>query len=192
MPEESSIADVVLHPVRLRIVQQLGGRSLTTAQLRAALPDVTQATLYRHVATLVETGILTVVDERRVRGAVERTLALGERMAHVDREELRRVDASQLRTAFLTFLGEVAADFDRFVAGDPGLRDYSGFARTALYVDEEDLVRIQTGLVDLLSPYFTPRGDRRRVMLATVLTPDADPAEGTADPADTPLAEPEA
>src|SRR6478735_717519 len=113
MADEPSIADVVLHPVRLRIVQQLGGRSLTTAQLRAALPDVTQATLYRHVATLVDAGILTVVEERRVRGAVERTLALGDRMAHVDREELRRVDASQLRTAFLTFLGEVAADFDR-------------------------------------------------------------------------------
>ena len=42
---DSSIADVVMHPVRLRIIQQLGGRSLTTAQLRAALPDVTQATL---------------------------------------------------------------------------------------------------------------------------------------------------
>ncbi|GAA5205216.1 helix-turn-helix domain-containing protein [Microbacterium kyungheense] len=182
MADEPSIADVVLHPVRLRIVQQLGGRSLTTAQLRAALPDVTQATLYRHVATLVDAGILTVVEERRVRGAVERTLALGDRMAHVDREELRRVDASQLRTAFLTFLGEVAADFDRFVAGDPGLRDYSGFARTALYVDAEDLARIQAGLAELLSPFFAPRGERRRVMLATVLTPDTDPAADT-DPA---------
>ncbi|MFE6997479.1 helix-turn-helix domain-containing protein [Microbacterium sp. NPDC057659] len=172
MPEESSIAHVVLHPVRLRIVQQLGGRSLTTAELRAALPDVTQATLYRHVATLIDTGILTVVEERRVRGAVERTLALGERMAHVDRDELRRLDASQLRTAFLTFLGEVAADFDRFLAGDPGLRDLSGFGRTPLYVDEDDLATIQKGLGELLSPYLGAREDRSRVMLSTVLTPD--------------------
>lgn len=179
MEEKSPIADVVLHPVRLRIVQQLGGRSLTTAQLRAALPDVTQATLYRHVATLVDSGILAVVDERRVRGAVERTLALGERMAHVDREELRQVDASQLRTAFVTFLGEVAADFDRFLAGDPALRDYSGFGRAALYVDEDDLARIQAGLDELLSPYFEARGDRRRVTLSTILTPEAGQAMGS-------------
>ncbi|MBW1638044.1 helix-turn-helix domain-containing protein [Microbacterium resistens] len=172
MTEATPIADVVLHPVRLRIVQQLGGRQLTTAQLRAALPDVTQATLYRHVATLVEAGILVVVDERKVRGAVERTLALGERMAHVDREELRQVDEAVLRTAFLTFLGEMSADFDRFLAADPGLRDFSGFGRTVLYVDEDDLARIQAGLAELLSPYFEARSGRRRVTLSTVLTPD--------------------
>lgn len=172
MGEESAIADVVLHPVRIRIVQQLGGRSLTTAQLRAALPDVTQATLYRHVATLVESGILAVVEERKVRGAVERTLALGERMAHVDRESLRRVDASVLRTAFLTFLGEVAGDFDRFLAGDPALRDLSGFSRTALYVSEDDLAGIQAGLAELLSPYFEAQEGRQRVNLSIVLTPE--------------------
>ena len=98
--DDSSIADVVMHPVRLRIIQQLGGRSLTTAQLRAALPDVTQATLYRHVATLVDAGILSIVEERRVRGAVERTLALGDRMAHVDQAGLRAMSDAQLRSAF--------------------------------------------------------------------------------------------
>jgi hypothetical protein len=93
-------------------------------------------------------------------------------MAHVDRDELRRLDASQLRTAFLTFLGEVAADFDRFLAGDPALRDLSGFGRTPLYVDEDDLATIQKGLGELLSPYLEAREDRYRVMLSTVLTPD--------------------
>lgn len=85
MDSEPSIADIVLHPVRLRIVQQLGGRQLTTAALREELPDITQATLYRHVAALIAAQIVTVVDERRVRGTIERTLALGERMAHVGR-----------------------------------------------------------------------------------------------------------
>ena len=76
MGKTSPIAEVVLHPVRLRIVQQLGGRRLTTAQLRAELPDVTQATLYRHIAALIDAEIVTVVDERRVRGTIERALAL--------------------------------------------------------------------------------------------------------------------
>ena len=174
---ESSIADVVLHPVRLRIVQQLGGRSLTTAQLRAMLPDVTQATLYRHVATLVDAGILTVVDERRVRGAVERTLALGERMAHVDHAELRAMTDAQLRSAFLTFLGSVAADFDRVVdSGEEGLRDFVGFGRVPLYVDAADLAAIQEGLSRLLSPYLTERdAAQQRVSLATLLIPEVEP-----------------
>jgi len=173
--DDSSIADVVMHPVRLRIIQQLGGRSLTTAQLRAALPDVTQATLYRHVATLVDAGILSVVEERKVRGAVERTLALGDRMAHVDQAGLRAMSDAQLRSAFLAFLGDLSADFDRFVdSEDATLRDFVGFGRVPLYVDATDLAAIQAGLSELLAPYLSETRDdgRRRVSLATVLVPE--------------------
>lgn len=178
--DDASIADVVMHPVRLRIIQQLGGRRLTTAQLRAALPDVTQATLYRHVATLVDAGILSVVEERRVRGAVERTLALGDRMAHVDHAELRAMSDGQLRSAFLAFLGDVSADFDRFVdSEDRVLRDFVGFGRVALYVDTADLADIQAGLSELLAPYLSQsRGGKRRVSLATVLVPEPELSSG--------------
>ena len=70
-------ADLLLHPVRLRIVEAfLGDRALTTTQLRAELPDVPAGSLYRHVAKLVDAGVLSVVGERRVRGAVERTYVL--------------------------------------------------------------------------------------------------------------------
>ncbi|MDR5700947.1 helix-turn-helix domain-containing protein [Agromyces aerolatus] len=158
--------------MRLRIIQQFGGRELTTAQLRDALPDVTQATLYRHVATLVEAEILTVVDERRIRGAVERTLALGERMAHVDQAELRTMDDAQLRTAFLTFLGEVGAGFDRFLTeADDSARDFLGFGQSPLFVSPEDLAAIQAGLIELLAPYRVDRTGARRVDLATILIP---------------------
>jgi len=77
-----STADLLLHPVRLRIVQAfLGDRALTTGELRAELPDVPPASLYRHIARLVDAGVLGVVSERRVRGAVERTYILRLRLA---------------------------------------------------------------------------------------------------------------
>ena len=175
MADPSPVADVVLHPVRLRIIQQLGGRSRTTTQLRQALPDVAQATLYRHVAALLEAGVVAVVDERRSRGAIERTLALGKRMAAVDRTELLAMDTAQLRTAFLTFLGDVAGDFDRLLDSDSAqARELIGFARTTLHVDTEDLASIQAGLAELLAPYLTERDDHRhRVHLATILLPEA-------------------
>src|SRR5690606_25708604 len=115
MAPDRPIAEIVLHPVRMRIIQQLGGRSMTTAQLRDALPDVKQATLYRHVAALLEADILTVTEERQVRGAVERTLALGERMAHVGHQELQAMDAVQLRSAFTMFLSALSNDFERLL-----------------------------------------------------------------------------
>ncbi|MFC0627961.1 helix-turn-helix domain-containing protein [Kribbella deserti] len=169
-----SVADVVMHPVRLRIIQQLGGRELTTAQLRDALPDIAQATLYRHVAALVDAQIVAVVGERKVRGTIERTLALGERVARADLAELRAMDDSQLRSSFLTFLGHVGGTFDRFLAsGDRELRDYLGFGQTQLYVNAEDLPVIQAGLAEVLAPYLTDSGGgRRRVSLSSALIPD--------------------
>jgi hypothetical protein len=43
----------------LRILQAfLGDRALTTTELRTELPDVPAASLYRHVARLVDGGVL--------------------------------------------------------------------------------------------------------------------------------------
>lgn len=176
-PARSTIVEAVTHPVRLRIIQQLGGRSLTTSQLREALPEVTQATLYRHIKALLDADLLAVVEERRVRGAVERTLALGSRMAHVDHDGLSAMDDARLREAFVGFLGELAADFDRAVGGgDPAQRDLLGFGRGVLYADAEDLARIQHGLAELLAPYQQDRRDGTpRLTLATVLLPEVAP-----------------
>jgi DNA-binding transcriptional ArsR family regulator len=174
--KRSPIADVVMHPVRLRIIQQLGTRQVTTADLRAAMPDVPQATLYRHVAALVEADILAVIEERRVRGAVERTFTLGGRMAHVDHAELREMGEQELRQSFLTFIAHLGETFDRASASDAdgGFRDFLGFGEVQLHVTTDDLSQIQTRLGELLAPYLSATGpERRTVTFATALIPEA-------------------
>ena len=46
--------DLLLHPVRLRIVQALVGSPMTPLHLKEQLGDVPQATLYRHLSQLFE------------------------------------------------------------------------------------------------------------------------------------------
>ena len=48
------------------------------------LPDIPQATLYRHIAVLADAEVLEVADERRVRGAVERSYRLRRENAVLD------------------------------------------------------------------------------------------------------------
>ncbi|TWD84401.1 helix-turn-helix protein [Kribbella amoyensis] len=176
MAKQSPIADVVMHPVRMRIIQQLSGRELTTAQLRDALPDITQATLYRHVAALIEADIIAVVAERKVRGTVERTLALGARLAVADLAELRAMDTAQLRSMFLTFLGHLGESFDTFLAAeDPELRDYLGFGMTQVYVGPDDLPKLQAAINEALAPYLSDRPGTRRLGLGSVLIPEPAP-----------------
>jgi len=67
-------SELILHPVRLRIVHAvMDGLPFTASELCAQLLDVSKATVYRQVAVLAEGGLVEVVGEERVRGAVERT-----------------------------------------------------------------------------------------------------------------------
>ncbi|QVQ51952.1 helix-turn-helix domain-containing protein [Spiractinospora alimapuensis] len=168
------IADVVMHPVRLRILHQLADRERTTSQLREALPDVTPATLYRHVGALLDAEVLTVVAERRVRGAVERTLALGPRTPHGDQEEVAAIGPAGMRQIYLVFLAQLSGQLDRFLeSADPDLLALSGAAQTVLHVDGDDLAALQEGLAALLADYREAKPGKRRVTLSTVLLPDA-------------------
>src|SRR6202161_2927169 len=82
-------ADLLLHPVRLRIVKAfLNDRALTTSQLAAEIDDVPAGSLYRHVALLTKAGVLQVVAEQRVRGTVERTYTLRLLAARIGPQEV--------------------------------------------------------------------------------------------------------
>ncbi|MCG2624450.1 helix-turn-helix domain-containing protein [Arthrobacter sp. I2-34] len=177
----SSIADLILHPVRLRIIQALlGGRQLTTAEIAAELPDVAAATLYRHVGTLAKAGVLTVVHERPVRGTTERTYRLDLARTTVDDGELAGMSPEDHRRAFTAFIAGLLQTFDRYAAhGNPDLaRDGAGYRQTALWLTDGELAELASGLRDVVRAAEAngPGQGRRRRIFSTVLIP-ADPPE---------------
>jgi hypothetical protein len=169
-------ADLVLHPVRLRIIQAfLGDRALTTSELRGELPDVPAASLYRHVAKLVDAGVLAVVAERRVRGAMERTYVLRTSAASVRVDELKSMTADEHRQAFLAYVAGLIADFDRYLArGDVDLvRDGVTYRMAGLWLDDAELAELARDMYAVLQPRLAnpPAKGRRRRLLGTVLLP---------------------
>jgi hypothetical protein len=168
-------ADLLLHPVRLRIVQAfLGERALTTAELGAELDDVPTASLYRHVGLLVDAGVLAVAAERKVRGAAERRYRLVLEAASADPAGL---SAEDHRRAFATFVAALLADFDRYVdrAGDaPDLvGDGVGYRQAGLWLDDEEFAALLADLREVVGARLalTPREGRRRRILSTVVMP---------------------
>src|SRR5271170_2029684 len=113
-------ADLLLHPVRLRIVKAfLGDRALTNSQLAAELDDVPAGSLYRHIALLTKAGVLQVVAERRVRGAIERTYAMRLLAAQLQPGEVRAMTREEHSRAFMAYVAGLLADFDRYLASEP-------------------------------------------------------------------------
>jgi Helix-turn-helix domain len=188
-------ADLLLHPVRLRIVQAfLGDRALTTGALAAELADVPPATLYRQVARLVDAGVLQVAAEQLVRGAVQRTYVLRASAAVITADQIAAMSAEDLRQSFLAFVAGLLGDVDRYLARDgvDPVRDGASFRLAGLWLDDAEFATLLRDLMRVLQPAAAnpPRPGRKRRVLATVLLPgdepvgdqqDRDPAAATAD-----------
>lgn len=173
-------ADLLLHPVRLRIVEAfLGDRSLTTTELRAELPDVPSTSVYRHVARLVEAGVLSLVAERRVRGAVERTYVLRTAAARISPDEIAKMTPEEHRQTVLAFIAGLIGDFDRYLARgdvDP-VRDGVSFNLAGMWLTDTELLELGRELYAVLQPRLAnpPGPGRKRQLLATVFLPGAGP-----------------
>lgn len=175
-----STADLILHPVRLRILQSfLGGRRLTTGDLARELPDVPQAGLYRHVSRLAEGGVLEVVGERQVRGAVERTYALRQENAWLDADALTAIGREGQSVAFATFAAALMAAYDRYLAagetagGTDPARDGVSYSMNAWWLTDEEYLDFMRELAALVAPRAAngPAEGRRRRLAASAFFP---------------------
>lgn len=168
-------ADELLHPVRLRVVKAfLGERELTTSQLAAELDDVPAGSLYRHVARLARAGVLRVVAERRVRGALERTYALRSSAARIDPARAARMSADAHRAAFMVYVAGMLADADAYLdsgAIDPA-RDGADYQVGALWLTDAELAEFLRELAAVAAPRLANapgHGRTRRMMYAVSL-----------------------
>ncbi len=172
-------ADLLLHPVRLRIVKAfLGDLALTVKQLADELSDVPAGSIYRHVARLTDAGVLQIVAERRVRATTERTYALRMYAARIQPNEVAAMTLDEHVNAFLAYVAGLLGDFDRYIATEPGHpgQDGAGYKVAAMWLTDAELTDYLRELTAITQPRLAnaPDGERRRRMLYTVLLPALD------------------
>ncbi|MEV6261074.1 helix-turn-helix domain-containing protein [Streptomyces sp. NPDC051784] len=177
--------DLLLHPVRMRIVHAMhDGRTRTTTELCALLPDVSKATVYRHVGILAEGGLLAVEEERRVRGSVERCYRLHRERAVIDAETAASLTPDSYRKAFAVAMATLTAEFNAYTnreGADP-VGDMVGFRQHAMWLNPDELGELIEDLREVIAPRLMlgPAPGRRRHLISPVLFP-ADPGP-EADP----------
>lgn len=176
----ASRADLILHPVRMRLLATLARRELTARQLSALLPDVPQATLYHHLSTLTRAGLLRVVSERHVRGAVEKRYAIAEDHVLLSRDELARASRDDHLRYFTMFVTNLLGDFARYLQqGEPDApvdlyADGAGYRETPLYLSDDEVLRAAAAVNSALLPFLKhePAPHRRRRLVAMITFPD--------------------
>ena len=161
------INEVMLHPVRMRIIQTLAGReNMTATELCEAISDVPRTTMYRHIKVLLKSGVVDVVAETKIRGSLERTLALnvGEIKRHNTLE-----NASQ--NAF-GFLMNKYVQLHRYFSGehpDPG-KDKIFLNNTVMMMDDREFDQFLSELRDLLIKYSLESAKGRRARDISVIS----------------------
>lgn len=177
---------MILHPLRMRIIRALANGDRTTMQLAEMVDDVPQATLYRHLGILLESGIIEVVAERPVRGVIERSYALAPGKAVLRGSDLADATAEDHFRYFSTFAAGLLGQFSRYLERDSiDLEaDGVGYREVVLNLSDREFREMIAGLQSLIRPLLANKPNKRRTarVLATVLMPfDAPRATETSE-----------
>ncbi|UKY48039.1 helix-turn-helix domain-containing protein [Streptomyces inhibens] len=175
------IAELLLHPVRLRVVHALsGGRELTTGELCARMPEVSRVTVYRHVALLAEAGFLEVAEEHRVRNVVERRYRLRRDRPSIDGDAAAAMSLEDHRRGFAAAMAVLIAEFNAYLDRDGAnpTADSVSYRQGTLWLSPDELTGLIGKLVSALQPHLgnQPIPGRAPYLLSPILFPTAPPS----------------
>lgn len=154
---------------------------MTAAQAKEVLGDIALATLYRHLKQLHEGGLLEVVDERQVRGTVERTYGVVTEATAIGADDLVDTDAEDHFRYFGTFVGTLLADYASYLDNnyhEPGRVDLAadrvGFRQVPLWLSDDELDEVVAELSEALVSRMEnrPAHGRRRRLFTSIVMPD--------------------
>lgn len=168
--------ELLLHPVRMRILHAMsGGVTRTTSEMLARLPDVSKATVYRHVSLLAEAGVLEVVSEQRVHGAVERRYRLYRPRAVIDPDAAASMTLQEHRHGFAAAMAALVAEFNTYLNqghADP-TADKVGYRQIPLWLSQEERAELISQIHTILVSHMDnqPGPDRSLHLLSPILFP---------------------
>ena len=172
-------ADLLLHPVRLRIVQALVNRPMTATDVKKLLGDVAQATLYRHINQLEAGGLIEIIDERRVRGGVERTYRVVEQAVALGENDLGEAGADRHFRYFATFVATLLADYATYLEGGSFnlASDRVGYQQVPLWLTDKEFDEMAEDLRTAVQSRlgYQPAPGHRRRLITSIVMPDDRP-----------------
>ena len=180
-------ANLLLHPIRMQIVLVLAEKPLTAQQLGRTLSDIPQATLYRQINQLLQGGLLAIVEERQVHSNTEKVYGLVAGGANLGPEDLASASNDDQRRFFITFIGSLLLQFERYLASSPKVdlsADGVSYNTGSLYLSDAELAQLQADFRTLMLPLIAnpPSPERRRRQFATILMPNDPPADTEQQP----------
>lgn len=173
--------DLVIHPVRLRIITALGNKKMTPGEIAEQLPDVPQATLYRHIKRLEQGGIIGVAETHHVRGTLEKVYSLDDpAKVNFTEGDIQTLTPEDHRRYFTSFIAALLHQFSHVTESAqkrPELLGRLGYHTNPVSLDPGDLPQLQKELGELLQRFTDKAGSNSAAgpaefTLSTIFLPE--------------------
>ncbi|MGD8191367.1 helix-turn-helix domain-containing protein [Brevibacillus ginsengisoli] len=170
-------AELLLHPVRMKIIQSLlGGHKLTAADMLKLQKDIPQATLYRHLNKLVEANLIHIHEQKQVRGAVEKIYSLTSENMVLSQADLAHVSKEDHMKYFTTFLFGLMDDFSAYLKQDviDLEKDGVGYRQIGLYLSDEEFRDFAVEISSVFRKFIGNQPNEKRVkrIFSTIVIPE--------------------
>ncbi len=141
--------ELVIHPVRLRILQSLESGALTTQEIAERLPDVPKSSLYRHLRLLLKSDFVSIAEIRLVQGIQEKVYELN-RPARRGQEDISGLSADDHLRYFTTYLMTLLRGFSDYISESSEIdfaADRVGYSEVSFWATGQELDDF-SGLLD--------------------------------------------
>ncbi|GAE27561.1 hypothetical protein JCM9140_3713 [Halalkalibacter wakoensis JCM 9140] len=170
-------ADIMLHPVRMRIIQSLiTNKPMTSAQLINELEDVPQATMYRQLKHLLDADLIEIVETNKIRGTTEKVYAVKRENLAISEKELNEASVEEHVRYFMTYQANLLKEFEKYVLKhNPNQfkEDGLGYWQMSLHLSEQEMNEFGKEMQQVLEKYASnePSDQRKTRTFATIFIP---------------------
>lgn len=152
--------EVLMHPVRMKIAQVLmrnKEEGLTPLEMVKIIKNVPQATLYRHIQIMLDSGVIRIIKEKKVKSVSEKYYALNEIEARLSIEDWKKASSEKkldyvsyyqlsLLTQYQSYLNKLEQQNCQ--------EDGATFSLVELKMNEEHFKHFQNELNELMTKYY--------------------------------------
>jgi len=165
------------NPLRLKIIQEISLKgTATTKEIAESCPDIPQATLYRHLNTLLKHGIVEVVSENKIRGIHEKVYSIKQNPQTEINKKTDTMTKQELSELYTQFMISLLTDFNDYLDKSEVINvreDLVGFRSYSLYVTDEEFIEMMKEMRSIIEKRLINEPDNNRKLrkFSTITTP---------------------
>ncbi len=172
----SEKADLIIHPIRLRILQLLSREPLTIRKLDQLMPDVAKSSLYRHIRKLLDAEFIEIAETHPVKGTPENTYSLVQ-VPHITVEDAQQMSKEDHLHLFSSYVAGLVQGFKAYLDSQETLdlvSDRVGYSEVLFYANIDEFDALFMPFRDQLSKLSqqTPQPGRRLRKLVLINHPE--------------------